>query len=160
MPEKIINPNIREKIENPQPSTEQKKERVEQQLEQAPIEKLDTEEEKKALENIGEASGIVASAQVQDSQKKREEAIDKILAEGLDEVFIGMTPGKQKEFKQKGEETTKKIYKLLGDTKVKMSKIVSLIRKWLRIIPGVNKFFLEQESKIKADKVIDIKNKF
>jgi len=30
----------------------------------------------------------------------------------------------------------------------------------LKLIPGVNKFFLEQEVKIKTDKILKTKNKF
>jgi len=30
---------------------------------------------------------------------------------------------------------------------------------WLKILPGVNKFFLEQEAKIKTDKILALKNK-
>ena len=35
-------------------------------------------------------------------------------------------------------------------------KILKLIRSWLKLIPGVNKFFLEQEAKIKTDKIVDL----
>jgi len=33
-----------------------------------------------------------------------------------------------------------------------------LIKKWLLLIPGVNKYFLEQEAKIKADEIVKMKN--
>lgn len=93
-------------------------------------------------------------------QDRRAQAIDAILAEGLNEVFLKMTPAEQKEFKAKGEETVTKINKLLDQAKIKTRKIIDLIRRWLKIIPGVNKFFLEQEAKIKADRIIKIKDKF
>lgn len=96
----------------------------------------------------------------QDFQKQRAAAIDRILSEGLNEVFIGMDAKTQHEFKQKGEETVVKINLLLGQAKVKVNKIIDLIRAWLKIIPGINKFFLEQETKIKADKILKIKDKF
>lgn len=111
------------------------------------------------LEKPGVGS-ILATTQAQDYQKKRAIAIDNILAEGLNEVFLKMNPKQQSEFKKKGEETVIKINELLGRTKVKVSKIIDLIRSWLKLIPGVNKFFLEQEVKIKADKIIKIKDKF
>jgi hypothetical protein len=47
----------------------------------------------------------------------------------------------------------------LGQTKIKVNKIIDLIRRWLKLIPGINKFFLEQEVKIKADKIIRLKDK-
>jgi hypothetical protein len=93
-------------------------------------------------------------------QVQRAQAIDNILAAGLNEVFLKMTPSEQKEFKAAGEETVKKINKLFDKAKVSVSKVISLIRKWLKLIPRVNKFFLEQEAKIKADKIMKLKNKF
>jgi len=51
----------------------------------------------------------------------------------------------------------KKINTLLDKAKINLGKIASLIRKWLSIIPGVNKFFLEQEAKIKADEIMKLK---
>jgi hypothetical protein len=35
-----------------------------------------------------------------------------------------------------------------------VKKILALIRDWLKLIPGVNRFFLEQEAKIKTDKIL------
>jgi len=93
-------------------------------------------------------------------QKKRAVAIDNILAEGLNDIFLKMNTKEQKAFKLKGEETVMKINELLSHAKVKVNKIIALIRDWLKLIPGINKFFLEQETKIKADKIIKIKDKF
>ena len=70
-----------------------------------------------------------------------------------------MTPEKQKVFKEEGEKTTKKINILLDATKVNVGKIINLIKHWLSLIVGANRFFLDQEAKIKADKIIRIKNK-
>ncbi len=80
--------------------------------------------------------------------------IENILAEGLEEIYVNMPQAKQREFKLAGEKTAVEINKLLSETKVKINKIVSLIIKWLTIIPGVNRFFLEQEAKIKADEIV------
>jgi len=107
--------------------------------------------------NNGIASPVTL---VQDFQKQRAVAIDSILSEGLNEIFLQMKEQEQKDFKKKGEETVAKINALLNQTKVKVNKIISLIREWLKMIPGVNKFFLEQEVKIKADKILKIKDKF
>jgi len=113
----------------------------------------------KPLEKIGEGNTVAVSS-AQTWQKKRAAEIDIILSEGLNDVFLKMNPEQQKEFKRAGEETVLKINILLQETKVKVNKIVELIRKWLKLIPGVNIFFLEQEVKIKADKILRIKNKF
>ncbi len=80
--------------------------------------------------------------------------VEKILEEDLSEIYFKMPPDKQKEFKEKGEETASKIEKLIKAGKAVAKKILKLIRDWLKLIPGVNKFFLEQEAKIKTDKIM------
>jgi len=116
-------------------------------------------EKSQPLEKKGEAN-IIAVSQAQTWQKQRLAEIDSILSEGLNEVYLKMNQAQQAEFKKTGEETVTKINKLLTETKVKVNKIIDLIRRWLKLIPGVNKFFLEQEVKIKADKIIKLKNKY
>ncbi|MFZ2310637.1 MAG: hypothetical protein WAW11_03770 [Patescibacteria group bacterium] len=90
---------------------------------------------------------------------QREIAVDNILSDGLSETFLAMSPDKQKIFKEEGEKTAKKINVLLDATKINVNKIINLVRKWLSIIPGINRFFLDQEAKIKTDNIIKIKNK-
>ncbi len=81
--------------------------------------------------------------------------IEDVLAEDLGEIYNNLTPKEQKAFKIKGEETARSVFQLVyHQTKVKVKKILKLIRNWLKVIPGMNKFFLEQEAKIKTDKII------
>ncbi len=80
--------------------------------------------------------------------------VQSILEEDLTDVYLGMNSQDQLAFKQKGEETLSKIRVLLNQTKVNAKKIFQLIREWLKLIPGVNRFFLEQEAKIKTDKIL------
>lgn len=114
---------------------------------------------KQPLEKTGES--LVASIQpTAGFLPARAAAIDNILAEGLNDIFLKMPPAKQAEFKKVGEETVTKINVLLSQARVRINKIIRLIRKWLNLVPGINKFFLEQEAKIKADKILQIKNRF
>ena len=88
-------------------------------------------------------------------QKDPETAlIENILAEGLEDAYKSMPPDLQIKFKAKGEETAGKIRVLIESAKAKAKTILGLIRDWLKMIPGVNKFFLEQEAKIKTDKIL------
>lgn len=80
--------------------------------------------------------------------------IEKILESGLADQYVKLSPIAKQEFKIKGEETAIKIKELLQDTHVKVKKILLLIIDWLRILPGLNKFFLEQEAKIKTDSLV------
>lgn len=94
-----------------------------------------------------------------DYQARQKKEIDKILAFGLDQIFLEMSPKEQQRFRLAGEETVTKINELLSKTQVKVKQIVELIKKWLKLIPGVNKYFLEKEAKIKADKIINLKKR-
>ncbi len=83
-----------------------------------------------------------------------EEEIEDILEEDLKDLYVSMPPEKQATFREQGEETRTKVRVLVGSAKVNAKKIFQLIRGWLKIIPGVNRFFLEQEAKIKTDKIL------
>ena len=45
---------------------------------------------------------------------------------------------------------------MVASAKIQVRKIIQWIVGWLKLIPGVNIFFLEQEAKIKADKILDM----
>lgn len=83
--------------------------------------------------------------------------IEKIMEEGLADAYMELTAVQQQEFKLKGEETAFKIKELLRQTKVKIKEIFKLLVEWLRTLPGVNKYYIEQEAKIKADKLLALK---
>jgi hypothetical protein len=85
-----------------------------------------------------------------------EKKVENILTEGLEETYRTMDPATQAKFKATGEATAKNISIILQQGKVKVQKIIFLIAAWLRIIPGINKYYLEQEAKIKAGKLIDL----
>ncbi len=85
--------------------------------------------------------------------------IEKIMEEDLNDSYQRLSPVAKQEFKLKGEQTAAQIQELLKSTHVKVKKILNLILNWLRILPGVNHFFLEQEAKIKTDKIIALNKK-
>lgn len=97
--------------------------------------------------------GIGVSNQLLEREKK----VEKILEEGLEQIYANLPPEKKVEFRRTGEATAHQINLMLSGAKVKIKKLVSLIRDWLKIIPGINFFFLEQEAKIKADEIIKLK---
>lgn len=83
--------------------------------------------------------------------------VEAVLAEGLEGTYKELDQATQEKLKLAGEETAGKISILLQTAKVQAKKIVELIVAWLRIIPGVSSFFLEQEAKIKADKILALR---
>ncbi len=80
--------------------------------------------------------------------------IEDVLSEDLGDLYKTLSGEKKREFKAEGEKTAGIIRKMIAHGKFHGHRILGLIVKWLKLIPGVNKFFLEQESKIKVDKIM------
>jgi hypothetical protein len=116
-------------------------------------------ESKKPLEKTGEGfkSSKKSNIRIDSSDSVRQKQIDNILAEGLNDVFLEMDPKQQRIFKEEGEKTASKINIILSSAKIKIKNIIDLIKNWLKLIPKINPHFLEQEAKIKADKIIKLK---
>ncbi|NTU98460.1 hypothetical protein HGA64_00420 [Candidatus Falkowbacteria bacterium] len=83
--------------------------------------------------------------------------VETVMSAGLDEMYRSMSPEKQATFRIAGEATARQINQLLSESKIKAKKIINLLKEWLKLIPGVNRFFLEQEAKIKADELISLR---
>lgn len=124
------------------------------------VEKAPAQAVKQALEAIPPVSPVPPVPPVSPVPKSAElQEIESILAEDLDALYKELPPGKQLEFKKKGEETATAIDKILHSAKINIRKIIELIKSWLKIIPGVNKYFLEQEAKIKGDELLEYHEK-
>lgn len=83
--------------------------------------------------------------------------VEQIMEEGIADAYRELTVVQQQEFKIKGEETAWKIRELFKKSHLKVKEIFKLLVEWLRMLPGINKFFIEQEAKIKADKILSLK---
>lgn len=102
-------------------------------------------------------STSLAEEYLQQQYRAKYLAIEGVLEENLISMYTKMSSQQQQRFKSKGEEVTKKIFKMIyQETKINVNKIIRWIKEWLKLIPGINKYFLEQEAKIKADKIIEI----
>lgn len=102
-----------------------------------------------------EEPAVVPSAPKDEVAKR----IETILEEDIMGLYMAMPPEIQRIFKERGEQTATKIRTLLAAATVKVKEILNLIKDWLRLIPGVNPFFLEQEAKIKTDKIMNLREK-
>ena len=69
-------------------------------------------------------------------------------------VFLSLAAGAREKFKAEGERVAVQIRGMIESKKVQPTKALKPIRTWLKHIPHVNGYFLEQEAKIKVDKVI------
>ncbi len=99
---------------------------------------------------------VFTAPQMTSATYERYRQIEHVLEEDLGDIFRSLNHADQQLFKERGEQTAATITKLLEKPKTNAKKIVALIRRWLRFIPGINQFFLEQEAKNKADKIISL----
>lgn len=82
--------------------------------------------------------------------------VENVLEEDLSETYLKMPPDLRMRFKAHGERAAKEIAGMIRTLKIKAGRILDLIRDWLKMIPGVNRFFLIQEAKIKTDKILAV----
>lgn len=97
------------------------------------------------------ASAPLAVAVPKSSLRKN---IETILSDGLMHVYQTMSLKDQERFRVTGEETATAIEMLVTSLKATGKQLVQLLRAWLLLIPHVNKFFMEQETKIKTDHLL------
>lgn len=115
-----------------------------------------SEQISEALPTIQAASTpVVASAPMVVKDELTKE-IEEVLAEDLEDIYKNLPPEKKQAFKAEGEKAAGLIRQMIDKGKFHGRKALALIVHWLKMIPGVNQFFLEQESKIKTDKLYQI----
>lgn len=83
--------------------------------------------------------------------------IQGILSDNIAEIYRQLSAAEQNVFRKKGEEAAIKIKSLLQMAKVRAHEILDIIKEWLRLLPRINHYFLEQEAKIKTDKILQLK---
>lgn len=132
------------------------------EAEQAP----DAQAQKEAREEprVGSQSPTAAAAAKKSqtaavAKSATQTQVESIMSSGLEEAYAKLDPQTKKIIKEDGEETAGAIANMLEHGKAVAKKILSLIRGWLHKIPGVNKYFLEQESKVKTDKIMALTKK-
>ncbi len=83
--------------------------------------------------------------------------VESVLSEGLADIYNALPADVQPAFRAAGEEAARQIYELLKAVTVEISKVITVMRHWLRLIPGVSGDYLEQEVKIKTDKLLRLR---
>lgn len=84
------------------------------------------------------------------------QAVEAVLEDGLANAYAQLDEATQAVFKAEGERAASKIALLLQSTRVQVRKIVQIIVRWLRILPSVSSLFIEQEAKIKTDRLVNL----
>lgn len=124
------------------------------------VKEVKGEKEVEEVKEVGEVPEGVSKVRVQEPTQipiKKDPLlsnIENILAEDLTEVFLELPDDRKLAFKQKGEEVAVKIVQMMESGRMKIAKILGWIQEWLQMIPGVNKYFINQEAKIAADNVL------
>ncbi|NCF74936.1 MAG: hypothetical protein GWO87_00390 [Xanthomonadaceae bacterium] len=151
------------KVEDREKISDEDKIRYEREKKEQKFEKdIDNKLTKEEVSEEGSLQNVLAKVPINQHPLQKTTnliEIENILSQGLENIYNGLPSKKQLEVKKKGEETALKISLLLQRTKVKVKNIIKLIKNWLKAIPGINKFFLEQEAKIKTDRLLNLKKK-
>lgn len=82
--------------------------------------------------------------------------VQKILEDGLEEAIVTMPEEAKQRFLQKGKEIGTILADMVRRYKVEVKRVLSLLKEWLTTIPGINRFFLEKEAKIKTDRILEL----
>ncbi len=80
--------------------------------------------------------------------------IESALSDGLDDLYRQLPPDRRRIFKTRGEKLAQEIRGLVVAAKAEAKRVFQMILDWLKSLPGVSQFFLEQEAKIKTDKIL------
>ena len=119
------------------------------------------EEDQSSLEEIRQAEQATPTASATGAHVQpvvRDEVtlrVEKILEEGMGDLYASLPDDAKPMFKKKGEEAASQIAVMIRTLKHEVAKVVRLIRDWLLTIPKANKFYLEQEAKIKTDALME-----
>jgi len=82
--------------------------------------------------------------------------VERILEENLWDLYFALPAGSREAFKAEGENAAAALRAAIETKKVKPRVVLSAVNKWLKTIPRVNPYFLEQEAKIKTDQVMNL----
>ena len=81
-------------------------------------------------------------------------SVEDILSDGLMDLYATFPEDRKAAFRKKGEQLAYTLRDLIVKGKQKALDVLRLIRAWLHTVPGINAFFLEQEAKIKTDRIL------
>jgi len=112
------------------------------------LEQEDTEAPTSKVEQAPPSATAVA---VQTPKDEVMIEVEKVLEDGLADVYKSLPDSAKPIFKKKGEETASTLAQMVRSLNIQFKNALKMIRDWLLTIPKVNKFFLEQEAKLKVD---------
>ncbi len=81
-------------------------------------------------------------------------SVERIMEDGLREVYLGMGDDQRRKFKMSGEAAAAKIREIADKKKVRPYVVGNFIVRWMRQIVGLNPYYLLQAGYIKAERII------
>lgn len=91
-----------------------------------------------------------------DLKDKYRVKVERILEQNLWDMYFALPAGSREKFKAEGENAAAALRAAIETKKVKPRIVLNAVHKWLKTIPKVNPYFLEQEAKIKTDQVMGL----
>jgi hypothetical protein len=82
--------------------------------------------------------------------------VERELEDGLWDVYRELSPTLRSRFRAEGERIARLVRNGIASGQLTAKKLIEMIINWLRMIPHVNKWFLRQEAKIKADALMQL----
>lgn len=107
------------------------------------------------IPQIASASSVPVNAATNDPRAGILKQVESLLSEGLQQLYLSLPENRRAAFKQKGEQIANAITDMIMYGKAKVKEIWALIGSWLGTISGVNKYYVEQEIKIKTDRIME-----
>ena len=107
------------------------------------------------IPQIAPSASPLAPATASDPRAGVLKQVEALLSEGLQQLYLSLPEGRRAAFKQKGEQIANTITDMIMYGKAKVKEVWSLITSWLGTISGVNKYYVEQEIKIKTDRIME-----
>lgn len=102
------------------------------------------------------ATVAVPAAVIAVPPDKVAEDVQQILEDGLEEAIITMPEDAKQRFLEKGKQIGTIVSDMVRRYKVEVKRVLNMLKEWLTAIPGINKFFLEKEAKIKTDRILEL----
>ena len=90
---------------------------------------------------------------IQLKKDKTQLEIESILEKDMLDIYNTLPPDAKPMFKKQGEKTALDIAAMIKSGKFNAEQVFEDIDMWLKIIPGTNRHFLEQEAKLRTDQI-------
>ncbi len=91
-----------------------------------------------------------------DAKDKYRVRVERALEQNLWDLYFALPQGAREKFKAEGEAAAAALRTAIEKKNVKPNAVLHAVNRWLKTIPKVNPYFLEQEAKIKTDKIMDL----